>query len=217
MSEALPAAQATTTEAATAQPQIEADAAIPNDAAETHKPAIALVNTPTLATTEDVLAKHFAHKLTSDLRIPGMKLNLAVHMHDGKENLNITFITPQGFGLNATDFSRKVHEIVHEIPAFAKRLNHEEGQEALASISPAQTPHNAPNDLRFVIKFNSPQLKAIAEELHSIGQPQAKELAENAPQTDTSDDPARHDPKPPKSYAEQIEKERVMEPGTVRR
>ncbi len=218
MSEALPAAQATTTDAAIAPSQVEADAAITSNAPKVAKPAIALANVPTLATTEDLLAKHFGLKLPDDLRIPGMKLNLAVHMHDGKENLNITFITPKGLGINATDFAKKVHEIVHEIPAFAKRLNHEEGKEALASISAAETPQNEPNNLRFVIKFSTPQLTSLADELHNIAHPHAQTSAEIAPQVAApAEDPARHDPKPTKSFAEQIEKERVLEPDAISR
>lgn len=127
------------------------------------KPVLTSV-TPTLLTTEKLLAEHIGKQLPKDLLPEGLTLNLAVHIHDGKENLNLTFSTPGGFGLNALQFNDSIQKIVKEIPSFGTRLDTAD----TATLTNAETPKDQPSALRLVMKFNTPQLAQIAQELHGL-------------------------------------------------
>lgn len=155
-SEALPLTQVHT--------QAEAAIAAPTPSTP---PAPSLVTVgPTLETTEKLLAEHFAKHVPKELLPPGLHLTLSVHIHEGKEHLNLTFSSTKGFGLAATSFSEAVNKALHELPAFASRLKESETPPATAILKAAETPKDDPNALRLVIKFNTPQLVKLAQELH---------------------------------------------------
>lgn len=140
----------------------------PKPAAETApKPKLESVG-PTLATTEKLLADHFAKALPKELFPNDLHLNLSVHLHEGKENLNFTFTSNEGFGLNATAFSEKVQQIIRNIPAFSERLMREDAEHERAILTAAETLKDAPNALRFVLKLNKAELIDIAKQLHGI-------------------------------------------------
>ncbi len=134
----------------------------------TKKPILALADVPTLATTEKLLADHIGKLLPKELHPQDLHLNLSVHLHDGKENLNFTFTTHNGFGLNATAFSEQVKKIISEIPAFASRLKSESDEKPIATLTQCETPKDNPNALRIALKLDHPQLITIAQELHGI-------------------------------------------------
>lgn len=123
---------------------------------------------PTLETTEKLLAEHFAKHVSKELLPSGLHLTLSVHIHEGKENLNLTFNSTKGFGLTATEFSDAVNKALHILPAFASRLKENETSPAIATLKAAETPKDDPNALRLVMKFSTPQLVKIAQELHGI-------------------------------------------------
>lgn len=127
----------------------------------------AAVTAPTLQTTEKLLAEYFSQHLPKDIVPAGLHLNLSVHLHEGKENLNFTFTAPEGFGLDAVRFNENVQKIVQEIPAFQNRLTSTDETPSVATLGLGETPKNIPNGLRFVMKFTSPQLTTIAQELHT--------------------------------------------------
>lgn len=150
-------------EAISPETATEAEAAVKAPQTPTAQPHLTPAG-PTLQTTEKLLAEHIGKHLSKDLSPEGLTLNLAVHLHDGKENLNLTFSTPSGFGLNALQFNEAIQKIVKDIPSFGTRLEASD----VATLTDAETPKDQPNALRLVMKFTSPQLAQIAQELHGL-------------------------------------------------
>lgn len=133
---------------------------------------------PTLQTTEKLLAEHIGKHLPKEFSPEGLTLNLAVHIHDGKENLNLTFSTPNGFGLNALQFNETIQKIVKDIPSFGTRLEASD----VATLTDAETPKDQPNALRLVMKFSTPQLAQIAQELHGLAPAPAPVVKDATPE-----------------------------------
>lgn len=172
----------------------EAAVATPAQPAATETPqALQAAAVPTLESTEKLLADYFGKHIPAGLLPKGLDLKLEVHQHEGRENLNLTFLLPdnEGFGLASSRFSEAAQKAIRDFPAFSQRLSAEEGKESIATLQSAETPANMPNALRFVLKFDTPQIEAIANELHGTGyippqpaQPQndnAPEAQEQAP------------------------------------
>ncbi len=147
-------------------------------------PALASVG-PTLKTTEDKLAQIFGANIPKDILPEGIELKLDVHMHDGKENLNLTFLTKEGFGLNAQRFSAAVNKIVHEIPELAPLFASAGEETPVAVLGNANTPQNNENALRFVLTFNKPSLIELSERLNGLKQQEEPQPAITATENTT--------------------------------